>query len=259
MVVRSATGRASAEEGGRVDHIGILGHSAEGSALCYRTACHAGGVRLGEHQHPEITLSIVGMAAAMPAWEALDFAAVRAILAGTAGRLAGAGCDFFVCPDNTAHLALEEPGPDLPLPGLHIAHVVAAEAASRGLRRIGVLGTGWTMDSALYPTALARHGLAAMVPEAEERALINRVIFDELCHGVFTDRARKEFQEIIERLAARGCDGVVLGCTEIPLLVSQDDSVLPVLDSTRLLAHAAVDVAVGDRARPTWRGGPYRE
>lgn len=236
-------------------HIGILAHSAEGSALCYLAACHEGSRRLGAHRHPDITLSVVEMAASLDAWERLDLPPIRATLAGTVARLKSAGADFFVCPDNTAHIALEAPGEPLPLPGLHIAEAVADEALARGYRHIGVLGTKWTMDGPVYRAAFARRELGFAIPEPADRALVNQVIFDELCCGTFTDASRREYVRIIEELESRGCDAVVLGCTEIPLLVTEGVSPLPTLDSTRLLAKAAVDVALDARPLPTWRGG----
>src|SRR5207247_3643317 len=112
------------------------------------------------------------------------------------------------------------------------------------------------MEGPVYPRAFARRGIAAEVPEAGDRRIINETIFEELVNGVFTARSRQEYIRVIERLAARGCDAVALVCTEIPLLVTPDVSPLPALDSTRLLARAAFDVAVGHRAMPAWRGGP---
>ncbi len=236
-------------------HLGILAHSVEGATLCLRAFCHQGFQDLGPHDHPDVTLDCIAMAKSMPAWSAGDYAAIRAIFSTGAERLARAGADFFVCPDNTAHLALEHPGEDFALPGLHIAEVVATRAAESGYRRIGVLGTRFTMDGPLYRRALGERGMAAETPEPEERETVNRIIFDELVNGVFTDASRAEYVRIIEHLAARGCDAVALVCTEIPLLVTPEASPLPTLDSTRLLARAAFEVAVGRQPLPSWRGG----
>lgn len=237
-------------------HLGILAHSVEGAMLCLRTFCQHGFTQLGEHEHPDVTLDCIALARSMPAWDAGELESIRLTLATSLDRLAAAGADFFACPDNTAHIALETPGPPLPLPGLHIAEVVAAEAARTGRRRVGILGTRYTMDSDLYPRALAAHGLDAAVPAVQDRALVHDVIFDELVQGVFTDASRAAYGEIIGRLAQRGCDAVALVCTEIPLLVDEDHSPLPVLDSTRLLARAAFDVATEERPPPQWYGGP---
>ncbi|GGQ35113.1 aspartate racemase [Actinomadura coerulea] len=238
-------------------HLGILAHSAEGAALCFRTFCQEGFRELGPDDHPDVTLDLIALARSMPAWEAGDHARIREILAESAGRLAAAGADFFVCPDNTAHLALEHPGDELALPGLHIVQVVADQAARDGRTRVGVLGTRFTMDGPLYPRELAARGIAAVVPDPADRETVDRIIFDELVNGVFTEDSRREYVRIIERLAGRGCDAVALVCTEIPLLVTPEASPLPTLDSTRLLARAAFDVAADRRPVPTWRGGRF--
>jgi aspartate racemase len=239
-------------------HFGILAHSSEGAALCFRAFCQEGFQRIGPYDHPDVTLDCIAMARSMPSWDAGDYLAIRPTLARSVGRLARAGADFFACPDNTAHMALEQPGEDLALPGLHIAEVVAGQAARDGRRRVGVLGTRYTMDGPVYPAALAARGIAAEVPGPDDRALLDKIIFDELVNGVFTAGSRAEYVRVIRQLAGRGCDAVALVCTEIPLLVTPEDSPLPTLDSTRLLARAAFGVAVGDEAMPAWRGGPVR-
>ena len=192
----------------------------------------------------------------MPAWEARDYTSIRTILALSVQRLAAAGADFFVCPDNTAHIALEQPGSELALAGLHIAEVVADQAARDGRRRVGVLGTKYLMEAPLYPRVLAEHGIVVELPGDDDRRIINEIIFEELVNGVFTANSRTEYLRIIAQFADRECDAVALVCTEIPLLVTPEASPLPTLDSTRLLARAALEVAVGDRPLPGWRGGP---
>ena len=237
-------------------HLGILAHSAEGAALCFRAFCQEGFAELGEHQHPDVTLDCIALARSMPAWDLGDHRSIRATLSLSVRRLAAAGADFFACPDNTAHLALEQPGEPLALPGLHIAEVVADRAAQDGRGCVGVLGTAYTMDGPVYPRAFAARGIAAEVPGPDDRRLLNRIIFEELVNGVFTEASRRQYVRVIEALAARGCDAVALVCTEIPLLVAPGDAPLPTLDSTRLLARAAFEVAVGRRPVPAWRGGP---
>jgi aspartate racemase len=237
-------------------HLGILAHSIEGAALCLRTFCHHGFEQLGPHDHPDVTLDCIALARSMPAWDAGDHVTVRGTLAVSVERLARAGADFFACPDNTAHMALERPGAELALPGLHIADVVADAAARDGRSRVGVLGTRYLMDGPLYPAAFGRRGITAEVPDAADRRLVNQIIFDELVNGVVTETSRARCLDVIGRLAARGCDAVALVCTEIPLLVTPGSAGVPTLDSTRLLAGAAFEVASGDGALPTWRGGP---
>ena len=237
-------------------HIGILAHSFEGATLCFRTACLEGVKRLGPHDHPEITMTCSPMARVLEAWERGDNGALRAFFRADAGKIAAAGADFFVLPDNTAHIAMESLGEPFPIPGLHIGEVVAEQALHDGRRKVGILGTKYTMSGPVYPGALGRRGLEWAVPSEADRTLINSIIFDELCLGVFTDESREAYVRIIAKLAAEGCDAVALVCTEIPLLITADVSPLPILDSTRLLAAAAVEVAIGERPIPEWRGGP---
>jgi aspartate/glutamate racemase len=238
-----------------VKHAGILATTPEGAALCYREFCQQGFAVLGPHDHPDVTLDCIALARSLPAWRAGDLGSVRATLAVSAQRLAGAGADFFACPDNTAHRALEQPGPDLALPGLHIAEVLAEQAARDRRRRVGVLGTGYTIDGPVYPRALAARHMSAVLPGKQDRAILDEIILGEAVSGVFTERSRQECVRVIERLGARGCDAVAFACTELPLLVPPQSSPLPALDSTRLLARAALDVAAGRRLLPTWRGG----
>jgi len=238
-------------------HIGILAHSADGSALCYMEMVREAGRRLGAHEHPEITMSLLPMGPTLPWWDALELDKINAHLRATAQRLADAGCDFFVCPDNTAHIALDAAGEPYQLPGLHICEVVAERAKATGRRRIALLGTRYTMQGPAYPAALARHGLEMRVPSAADQDVLNGLIFDELCMGEITETARAEFLRVIDELKDKGCDAVALSCTEIPLIVTPENSPLPTLDSTRLLAHAAVDVALGKKPLPAWRGGAW--
>jgi aspartate racemase len=240
-------------------HIGILAHSAEGATLCYRTCWMEGVRRLGPHNHPQITMTGIAMHHALDAWQRGDLAALRDLFAADAARLASAGSDFFILPDNTAHIALESPGEPFALPCLHIGEVVADEAARRGFRRVGILGTEWTMTGPVYPAAFGRRGIAWEAPGAADRADIHRIIFEELCLGIFRDTSRTRYAAAIRTLADRGCDAVALVCTEIPLLITAEASPLPILDSTRLLAAAAAEVALGEREMPEWRGGPMTQ
>lgn len=235
--------------------IGILAHSFEGATLCFRTACLEGVKRLGAHMHPEITMTCSAMGLVMDAWERGDNGELRSFFMEDARKLAAAGCDFFVCPDNTAHIALEAPGDPFPIPGLHIGEVVADQAVRDGHSKVGILGTKYTMAGPVYPGALGRCGIDWAVPDEADRKIVDDIIFGELCLGVFTDESRGAYVRIIDKMKAEGCDAVALVCTEIPLLITPDVSPLPTLDSTRLLAAAAVEVAMGERPMPVWRGG----
>jgi len=221
-------------------HIGIVACSSEGAALCYRTICAEGAEVLGAHAHPEITMHTPSFAGTMDLIDRGDWPDVGEIMLASARILAGAGADFLICPDNTIHQALPFIEQRSPLPWLHIAQVVAAAAAERGYQRLAITGTRWLIESEVYPEKLAARGIASMRPNAEEREEINRIIMDELTYGVFKPEAIAAFQQIIGRMKAEGCDAVVLGCTEIPLLMNDANSPLPTLDSTRLLARAAL-------------------
>lgn len=227
--------------------IGIAAHSAEGGALCFITACREGAQHLGAHMHPPITLSAVPMGLSMPGWEADDYDAVARFLAQGVQQVADAGADFYICPDNTAHIVLEHIAAELPIPGLHIAEVVCHEIVLNGWRRVGLLGTRWTMTGPVYARALEAAGLERLIPDEPTRAVLNAAIFDELCQGVFNSETTDNFVQAIEDLKSRGAECVILGCTEIPLIVTPDNSPLPTLDSTRLLARYAVLEAIDEQ------------
>ena len=230
---------------GRVpQHIGIVGCSAEGAALCYRTICGEGAALLGPHAHPEVTLHTPSFGAYVECLERGDLEGVGELMLASARVLARAGADFLICPDNTIHQAFASVQPRSPLPWLHIAEVAAGEAAARGHRRVGILGTTWLVRSDVYPQALAAHGLEGVRPGDRERDEIGRIIMEELVRGVFRPESIAYFQSVIRRLGEQKCDAVVLGCTEIPLIINADNSPLPILDSTRLLARAALRRAV---------------
>jgi aspartate racemase len=226
-------------------HIGIVACSAEGAALCYRTLCVEGAALLGPHAHPEVSMHTHSLARYVVHLDRADWPGVAALMLDSADKLARIGADFLVCPDNTIHQALPHVLPRSPRPWLHIAEVVAEEAARRGLRRIGITGTRWLVDSEVYPEKLAARGLDYLRPTAPERDEMNRIIMDELVYGVFKPEGIAAFQRIMQRMQAEGCDAVVLGCTEIPLIISDANAPLPTLDSTRLLARAALQRAVG--------------
>jgi len=226
-------------------HIGIVACSAEGAALCYRTVCAEGAQVLGPHDHPEVSMHTHSLATYMGCVNRGDWAGVGELMLSSAQKLAAVGADFLICPDNTIHQALPHVEPRSPLPWLHIAAVVAESAFGRGFRRLGLTGTRSLVDSEVYPQQLAACGLESVRPNASERDAINRIIFDELVNGVFTPAAVECFQRIIERMKGDGCDAVVLGCTEIPLIMNDANSPLPTLDSTRLLARAALRRATG--------------
>ena len=231
--------------------VGIVACSAEGSALCYRTICTEGARRLGGHGHPELVMHGHSLADYVACLDRNDLAGVAELMLSSAHKLAAAGAQLLICPDNTIHQALPLLNGRSPLPWLHIAEEVADAAVQRGFRRLALTGTRWLVDSAVYPDALAARGLVCVKPTPEDRDAINRVIMDELVHGRCSAAGVQTFQQVIGRLQQQGCDAVVLGCTEIPLIIDDGTSPLPILDSTRLLARAALRWAIEGVAAAT--------
>jgi len=225
-------------------HIGIVACSAEGASLCYRTICLEGARVLGPHNHPEISLHNHSLAEYMKCIYRGDWQGVGELMLSSANKLAKTGADFLICPDNTIHQAFPYVAAQSPLPWLHIAEVVAEEAVQRKFRRIGLTGTKWLVRSDVYPDKLVARGLEYLRPSPEDVEEIDRIIMDELVYGVFKPEAVATFQRIISGMKDESCDSVVLGCTEIPLIISDSNSPLPTLDSTRLLAWAALRRAV---------------
>ena len=225
-------------------HIGIVGCSAEGASLCYRTICEKGAQVLGAHGHPEITMHTHSFAAYVKCLDGNDWEGVAELMLDSARKVERAGAEFLICPDNTIHQAMSLVEPLSPLPWLHIAEVVADEAVERVYQRVGLLGTKWLVQSEVYPEKLGARGIEYVRPTDDERREIDRIIMDELVYGVFRPESVTYFQLVIRRMKDEGCDAVVLGCTEIPLVISNRNSPLPVLDSTRLLARAALRKSV---------------
>lgn len=225
-------------------HIGIVGCTAEGASLCYRTICTEAEASMGEHNHPEISMHTLPLAAYMKHIVADDWPGVGELMSRSAAKLAEIGADFVICPDNTIHQAYDVATRRSSLPWLHIAAAVAERAMENGFERIGVTGTDYLMTGPVYPAALARFDIRHEIPDESDRREINRIIFDELVKGVFTDDSRSYLNGVFEKLGRRGCDAVVMGCTEIPLLMDGVDMPLPTLDSTRILARAALAHAV---------------
>ena len=221
-------------------HVGIVACSAEGAALCYRTLCAEAAATMGTHMHPEVSLHTHPLGEYMVHIRAGDWQRVANLMLSSARKLSALGADFAICPDNTIHQAFRLVAPESPLPWLHIGEAVAAEARQRGFHRLGITGTKYLMTGSVYPETLGKRGIACEIPGRQERERIDAIIFDELVKGLFPAASRLYLNEVIGALKQRGCDAVVLGCTELPLLVDPSDCPLPALDSTRLLARAAL-------------------
>ena len=225
-------------------HIGIVACSAEGAALCYRTICGEAPALMGEHMHPEVTMHTHPLAEYMVHIRGGDWKKVADLMLSSARNVARVGAQFAICPDNTIHEAFDFVKTQSPIPWLHIAEAVAAQSQARGFRKLAILGTKYLMVGPVYPTILEKFEISSQIPDAGDRDRIDKIIFEELVNGVFNEQSRRYFNTVIARLKKRGCEAAVLGCTEIPLLVDPHDCPLPVLDSTRLLARAALREAL---------------
>jgi aspartate racemase len=225
-------------------HIGIVACSAEGAALCYRTICTEGAQFLGAHAHPEVTMHTHSLADYVECINRGDWHGVGELMLSSADKLSKIGADFLICPDNTIHQALHYIEPRSPLPWMHIAAIVATQAVEKGFRRLGLTGTRWLIESDVYPEKLTACGLDYVLPELAECEEISRIIMEELVYGVFKPESVAYFQKVIGWMKDEGCDAVILGCTEIPLIINDSNSPLPTLDSTRLLAQAALRQAL---------------
>ena len=227
-----------------VKHVGIIGCSAEGAALCFRTICFEAQERLGEYGHPEITMHVPPFSEYMRHIRNNDWKKVAELMLVSSRKVAKVGADFAICPDNTIHQAFDLMISDSPIPWLHIAEVVGETAKQEGYKNLGILGTKYLMTSQVYPKALSKSDISYEIPENVDREKIDAVIFNELVNGKFLEKSRLYFNDVVQKLKNSGCDAVVLGCTEIPLLVDPNDCPLPTLDSTRLLARAAIEKAL---------------
>jgi len=225
-------------------HIGIVACSAEGAALCYRTICAEAPSEMGEHRHPEITMHTHPLSEYMVHIGSGEWEKVGQLMLSSAHKVAQAGADFIICPDNTIHQAFDLVVPKSPIPWLHIAEVVAEESKQRGFTHPGILGTKYLMAGPVYPDAFRKLSLSCEIPGKQERERIDDIIFKELVNGIFTEKSRLYFNDVIRGFKQNGCDTVILGCTEIPLIVEANDCPLPTLNSTRLLARAALRKAL---------------
>ncbi len=224
-------------------HIGIVACSAEGASLCYRTICSEAKDIMGEHMHPEISMHTHPLAEYMPAIRSGNWRQVADIMLSSTQKLVKCGAEFAISPDNTIHQAFNIVAEESPIPWLHIADAVALKAKRLDLTCLAITGTKYLMTGPVYPDALEKFDITCKIPTVDQRKKIDDIIFDELVYGTIKETSRLYFNEVIKELKEKGCDGVVLGCTEIPLLVQPDDCPLPTLDSTRLLARLALQTA----------------
>lgn len=227
-------------------HIGIVACSAEGAALCYSTICtEAPELMSAKHAHPEVSMHTHPFSDYVRLMEAGNWDGVSALMLSSEAKLAKAGAELIICPDNTIHRAFDDVASKARLPWLHIAEEVAKEAKRQSFTKVGLIGTSYTMESSFYKDKLDAVGIGIATPSDKDRELIDRIIFDELVAARFTTESRAYFGAVISELGEKGgCEAVVLACTEIPLIVNEETSPLPVLDSTRLLSRAALHASL---------------
>jgi aspartate racemase len=228
-------------------HIGIIGCSYEGAALCYKTVCNEGSDYLGEHAHPEVSLHTHPLSEYMEYINKNDWNGVAELMISSANKLTGIGAQILICPDNTIHQSLPIVKTAIATPWLHIAEEVLLESRKNNYKKVGVLGTRFLMDGPVYRQKCKELGLGYIIPGGEERKHINKIIFEELVYGIIKEDSKKYLSGAIDDLKLQGCDAVILGCTEIPLIISPNDSSLPTLDSTRILARAALKKSIGQQ------------
>jgi aspartate racemase len=193
-----------------------------------------------KHAHPEVSMHTHPFSDYVRLIESGNWDGVAALMLSSEEKLAKAGAELIICPDNTIHRVFDQVQKNARLPWLHIAEEVAKIAGHRGYKKVGLIGTAYTMDSPFYHEKLSKYGIETVLPAAKDRKLINRIIFDELVAAQFTAESRAYFTGLINEMRAQGCEAVALGCTEVPLIITEENSPLPVLDSTRLLARAAL-------------------
>jgi aspartate racemase len=225
-------------------HIGIVACSYEGAALCYRTICKEGSQFMGEHAHPEISLHNHPLNHYMKFITPGDWEGVAELMLSSSEKLYKTGADFLISPDNTIHEAFPIVIKKSPLPWLHIGKEVAKIAETNNFQKTGILGTKFLMEGPVYPDVFEEKKINFCIPPPEQRLRINKIIFNELVYGILNEISKKYFLDVISELKLKGCDSVVLGCTEIPLIVLPEDSPLPILDSTRILARASLRYSI---------------
>lgn len=222
--------------------IGIIAATAEGAALCYRLLCLEGERALGQYGHPEVILHNFPLRSYMDLIDRDDWDGIAVQVSRSAAKLAQAGAGVIICPNNTLHRAFDRV--TWPVPRLHIADVVAEEARRREYRTIGLLGTQTVMTGSFYARRLEQTGLRSIVPGVEDQGRLHRLIVTDLIAGRTTKEATRFLSDLLTRLKTQGCEAVILGCTELPLLIAETETPLPLLNSTSLLAHAALASAM---------------
>lgn len=227
-------------------HIGIVACSPIGAELCYRTIWTEAHNRMGGYMNPEISIHSVSFKEYTTLFESGNWEGVAELMLTSSKKLASAGADFAICPDNTVHEAYDLVAPCSPIPWLSILEEVRNGAIYKGYTCLGILGTEYIMTSPLYQKKLNDAGISTKIPGDKDREKIHDIVYNELANGVLTEYQRHYFNRVIKKLKDSGAEAVVLGCTEIPLVIDSSDCPLPTLDSTRMLARAALRKALSE-------------
>lgn len=227
-------------------HVGIVGCSPPGAALCYEIIAKAlSETTDSEHRKLQISLHSHPLSEYMHFIEGGDWDGVAELMLSSGTKLATSGADFLLAPCNTIHVAFDRVAKCSPLPWIHIASEVVAEAKGQGYKRIALLGTSFMMESPIYHQKFTQAGIDCLVPDVSERKRISGYIFAEMVHGNFTSQARQYAVDLIQAMQNRRCDAVALCCTELPLLIKDHETPLPLIDSTKILAYAAIRLMSG--------------
>jgi aspartate racemase len=230
-------------------HIGIVAISSEGAALCYRSICQEASKVMGTFDHPEISMHTYPLSRYMDKIFRMDWDGVASLMVSSIKKLAALEVDFIICPDNTVHRSFNQVVKDSPLPLLSITEVVSHECYVKGYHKVGVLGTKYTMQGSIYQDVLSKYQIEMMVPDESDQERINTIILNELIYGKIKDSSLTGMITIIQKMKELGCDAVILGCTEIPLVINSENSPLPIIDSTRLLASKALEYSLSAREK----------
>lgn len=225
-------------------HIGIVGVTAEGAALCFRTICIEAVKILGVNKHPEISLHMRSFHEILAAQEQRNWNKVAGYLLDSITKLREMGAAFAIIPANSVHFALPTIRQKSPIPVLSIVEETADECMRQGYKRAAILGVGLTMRGGLYNETLRDRGIEPVLPPEGDIEALNRIIYDEIVPARVTEKSMQKLTKIVDKLKDNGCDVAILACTELPLVLSDGNSPLPLLDSTRILGKRALEEAL---------------
>lgn len=222
-------------------HIGIVGITAEGAALCYKTIVSQSAKMVGQNIHPEISINNVSFDQILKLQKAKDWSGVAELVCTSTQKLASIGAEVAIIPANSMHYAVDKIQRQSIIPVLNLIDLVVNECLTKGFKKTAVLGVGITMSDGLYENPLRHANIEAVVPNAQIQLELNDLIYNEIVPARYTENTTLKVIGVIDKLKVEGCDSVILGCTELPILVNESNSPLPFIDTTRLLAIKALE------------------